>query len=377
MRRRLFLSNSAFVLGGAIATRNALLKQGSSEFTTVQQGPAWSFEPVVGDGKWIWREPPKTDRGYLEPRTYDVSIGIELKGVDSECEAMAATPVPVTHPEQRIDEVTIEKVGCDAVIRELAPGSGQLLLHAPNVAPGQIVKAIAHYKITMFKQYHGFNKEQFPSSQTVPMAIRSAAMGDSPGIQANASAVRKLALQIADGYEHPWEKAEAFVKWIRTSIRPQLGEYTSVLTAIQRKVGDCEEMSALFVAFCRASGIPARLVWVPNHNWAEFYLTDDQQKGHWIPVHPACYNWFGWTGAHELVIQKGDRIRVPELSSPCRLVMDWMRSNGRPKASYIASLKPLPPAEYGDAGPGTRTKDTKTGEWKITGKHEFDRVARR
>ena len=288
MRRRQFLIRSALLIGGAAATRSFLPKPRTSDFTSSLQGPpAWSFDPVVGDGKWIWREPPKNDRGYLEPRTYDVSIGVELKGVEGQCEAMASTPVPVAHPEQHIDEVTIEKCGCDAVIRELAPGAGQLLLHAPEIVPGQMVKAIAHFKITLFKQYQGFKKEMFPSSQTVPPAIRTAAMGDSPGIQTNASAVRKLAHQIADGYDHPWEKAEAFVKWIRTTIRPQLGEYTSVLTAIHRKVGDCEEMSALFVAFCRASGIPARLVWVPNHNWAEFYLTDDDQKGHWIPVHPA------------------------------------------------------------------------------------------
>ena len=142
-------------------------------------------------------------------------------------------------------------------------------------------------------------------------------MGDSPGIQANASTVRKLASELGKEHAHPWDKSQAFVKWIRENIRPQIGTYTSVVTAIQRKVGDCEEMSALFVAFCRSSGIPSRLVWVPNHNWAEFYLTDHEEKGHWIPVHPACYHWFGWTGAHELVIQKGDRVQVPEQSSPC------------------------------------------------------------
>lgn len=205
----------------------------------------------------------------------------------------------------------------------------------PVVGDGQVVKAIVHYKLLLFKQYHGFEQEQFPSQQIVPADIRKAALGDSPGIQVNAAGVRKLASQIAEGQSHPWEKAQAFVKWIRSTIRPQIGAYTSVLTAIQKKVGDCEEMSALFVAFCRASGIPARLVWVPNHNWAEFYLTDHEQKGHWIPAHPACCNWFGWTGAHELVIQKGDRVQTPEQSSPCRLVMDWMRSTGRPKAARL------------------------------------------
>ncbi len=381
MKRRQFLTNTvlantALAAGGAFATRSMFLQR-TSELTWFRQGPVWSFEPVVGDGKWIWREPPKTERGYLEPRSYDVSIGVELQGVENTCEAMATTPVPVSHPEQRVEQVSIEKIGCEAFIRELTPGAGQLVLHAPEIAAGRVVKAIAHYKITLFKQYQAYEQEQFPFTQKVPKDVQATSMGDSPGIQSKASAVRKLTGEIAKEHTHPWDKAQAFVKWIRSSIRPQLGTYTSVLTAIQKRVGDCEEMSALFVAFCRASGIPARLVWVPNHNWAEFYLTDYEGKGHWIPVHPACYNWFGWTGAHELVIQKGDRVQIPEQSNPSRLVMDWLRSTGRPKVNYIASLKPLPPTESGDAGPGERTKDIKTGEWRITGTHALDKYARR
>ena len=376
MQRRRFLTHSVLAAGGVVATSQFFSRPGS-HITSVQQGPISSFEPVVGDGRWIWREPPKTDRGYLEPRSYEVSIGVELQGRDNRCEAMAATPVPVSHPEQQVHEVVIEKIGCEAAIRELAPGAGQLVLHAKDIAPGQIVKAIAHYKMTLYKQYHAFDPEQFPVKQIVPGEIRSLAMGDSPGIQANASTVRRLASELSKEHPHPWDKAQAFVKWIRESIRPQVGTYTSVVTAIQKKVGDCEEMSALFVAFCRASGIPSRLVWVPNHNWAEFYLTDHEEKGQWIPVHPACYHWFGWTGAHELVIQKGDRVQVPEQSSPCRLLMDWTRSTGRPKTIFNASMKPIPSSESGDAGPGTRTKNTKTGEWQLTGQHAFDKFARR
>jgi hypothetical protein len=374
MQRRKFICSSVLASSGALVAASTWQPFSSD---SVHQGPVWSFEPVVGDGKWIWRDPPKTDRGYLEPRSFDVSIGIELRGTGSSCEAIASTPVPLNHPEQEVQEMSIERVGCNATLRELAPGAAQLVLHATNVEPGQVVKAVAHYKMTLLKQYHAFEQAQFPIEQEIPRSIRTLAMGDSPGIQANASAVKKLANEIAYGQSHPWDKAKLYVKWIRENIRPQMGAYTSVLSAIQRRVGDCEEMSALFVAFCRASEIPARLVWVPNHNWAEFYLTDHEGNGHWIPVHPACYHWFGWTGAHELVIQKGDRVSIPEQSRPSRLVMDWMRSNGKPKASYVASMKPIAPSESGDAGPGTRTKDVVTGEWRLTGKHEFDKVARR
>lgn len=375
-KRRSFLRHSLLASTGTAVLGSQLWKPSAGRDRS-ELGPVWSFDPVVGDGRWIWKEPPANDRGYLEPRTYSVRVGIELKAGSSPCEALASTPVPVEHPEQKIDDVTIETDGCEAALRDLAPGAGQLFVHAPEIGPGQIAKAVVNYTITLYKQYHAYAVEQFPTIQNVPMEIRALAVGDSPGIQSNAGNVRKLANEISKGLTHPWEKAESFVKWIRGNIHPKRGAYTSVLTAIKTRVGDCEEMSALFVAFCRASGIPARIVWVPNHNWAEFYLVDHDQQGHWIPVHPACYNWFGWTGVHELIIQKGDRIVVPEQSIPCRLMMDWLRANSSVKTTYVAEMHPTPSKEGEDPGPGGRVKDAKTGEWKLTGKHPMDRYARR
>ena len=341
-------------------------------------GPVHSIIPVVGDGKWIWNEPPEKVRGYLEPREYTLDIGIELTGVGNQSEAMAATPVPLNHPEQKVDEVTIEKVDCEATIRELAPGAGQLLLHAPSIQQGQTVKAIAHYKLTISKQYHAYNAEQFPAAQKIPVNVGNDALQDSPGIQTGAPTLKALAAEVSQGIKHPWDQALAFAKWVRANIQPRIGPYTSVAIAVEKRIGDCEEMSALFVALCRAVNIPARLVWVPNHNWSEFFLVDHEGNGHWIPVHTACYGWFGWTGVHELVIQKGDRVKVPEQRATFRLLEDWLRSTGRmPAANYVAELTPLAPKMGGDAGPGSRRKDTKTGEWKLTGSHQHDRYARK
>ena len=128
---------------------------------------------------------------------------------------------------------------------------------------------------------------------------------------------------------------------------------------------------------CRG-GIPARLVWVPDHNWAEFYLTDDKGVGHWIPAHTACYFWFGWTGAHELVLQKGDRLRMPDRGNRLfRLQEDWMQWSGRrPQVRYNAELSPLPATSGADPGPGARKKMS-NGEWKVVGKHPMDQYARR
>ncbi len=47
--------------------------------------------------------------------------------------------------------------------------------------------------------------------------------------------------------------------------------------------GDCEAMTSLFVALCRANKIPARVVWVTDHSYPEFYLVDEKQQGRWLP----------------------------------------------------------------------------------------------
>jgi hypothetical protein len=339
-------------------------------------GPAYSVTPVVGDGRWIWNKPPKDQTGYLEPRPYELEIGIELEGVGSNTPFMTTTPVPVEHPEQKIEEETVEMSGCQAQVRKLTDGAAQLFAKG-RLAKGQRARATARYKLTLFKQHHNFQRDQFPVKQEVPKNIRGLALQDSPGIQTRAAPVRELAKQLSEGKYHPWDKVTAFAKWVPRNIRPQLGSYTSVLAALKNKLGDCEEMSAVFVALCRAIDIPARLVWIPNHNWAEFYLVDKTGKGHWIPAHTACYFWFGWTGAHELVLQKGDRIDVPETRGKERLLGDWIRYMGRkPKVRYIGNLKPLPPSEDQDAGPGARSKN-EVGDWQIVGKHKLDRYMRR
>ena len=61
--------------------------------------------------------------------------------------------------------------------------------------------------------------------------------------------------------------------------------------AVQEGEGDCSEYSALFVAMCRAKGIPARVVTgyavivsetLPKHAWAEVYL----RNYGWVPFDP-------------------------------------------------------------------------------------------
>jgi hypothetical protein len=342
--------------------------------------PAYSVVPVVGDGKWIWKDPPAEGRGVLEPRRFRLRVGIEITARSLTAELFSSTPVPASFPEQTIDaERIITTGGAEAQFDSLSDSARRLVVTAGRLEKGATVSAVAEIDLTLYKQYFGFRREQFPERQVPPYPIRSAFLGDSPGIQTRIADVVERARALRAALTHPWDWAEAFADWVSRNISPRIGVYTSVTKALETRVGDCEEMAGVFVALCRASGVPARLVWVPNHVWSEFYLVDMQGVGHWIPVHTACYSWFGWTGAHELVLQKGDRLRVPGYGTLVRLQQDRTRALGsRPDVGYGAELTPLPPVDddQADPGPGARRK-MPSGEWAIVGEHPADRYLRR
>lgn len=382
MDRRSFLSGLA-ALASVPAVGRGCPSQQQTSF-----GPTWSVIPVVGDGKWIWTSPPKDQTGYLEPRAFELSIGVELTGEGDATNVNASTPVPIAHHEQKVESVRLETEGCEASVQQVGEGAAQLQLAAPQIARGQKIRALAHYKLTLLKQYFGYSIDQFPIAQPpAPGEIRKLYLQESPGIQTGSSQVKKLLTQLR-GQEklHPWKLVERAQSWINEHIRRQPGPFIGVINALERNAGDCEEMAGIIVALCRATNIPARLVWVPNHNWSEIYLTDHSGQGHWIPMHTGCYQWLGWTGVHELVIQKGDRVTPPHETRPQRLLGDWHQWSGRkPTAKFIAELAPVaPPADQAgesggsqpDAGPGARSKQPPTGEWKLVGNHPANRVHR-
>lgn len=372
MDRRQFLASTAV----ATLASPALLAGNDSLQSFTAPSPTYSVIPVVGDGKWVWTEPPE-ETGYLEPREFDLEVGVQMQGEGTASSIKATTVVPISQPGQVVKPGEIQTQGCKAAYRQLGREAAQLFIAADGVVRGQVIAAMAKMRIQIFKEHRGFEKSMFPAEQSFSRAMRTSFMVDSPGIQTRLSQVKKMAEEVGGQYDHPWDKATAFYEWVWKEITARRGPYTSVVAALRDRVGDCEEKAAVFCAFCRASGIPARLVWVPNHNWAEFYLTDVEGTGHWIPVHTSCYSWFGWTGAHEIILQKGDRIPVPEKRKDERLLADWMQWQGkRPEVQFFARLNPVPPEGSTDPGPGARNKDAK-GEWVPVGDYASEPFMRR
>ena len=265
---------------------------------------------------------------YGETLTQKYQAGIIVTATGGACRKLFGTAtVPRDWPEQKVrivDEdfsTTIRKTGyrmTDGVVK-------QLLIRIPYLVPGEEAKALVTFEV----QRRVILPPVDPSILTVPKKPPRNVkkfLGPSPLIQSRHPSIRSLAKSITADQDVGWAKAEAIFDYVRDNIEYKDGPIKGALRALRDKTGDCEELTSLIVALCRASRIPARTVWVPGHCYAEFYLEDDQRKGHWFPCDAAAdERIFGEIEDSRPILQKGDNFRVPEKKERQRYVGEFLR----------------------------------------------------
>ncbi len=75
--------------------------------------------------------------------------------------------------------------------------------------------------------------------------------------------------------------------------------------------------------------------------YAEFYLVDDDGKGHWFPCQPAGVRSFGSIDELAPILQKGDSYKNPEKKERLRFVTNYFNAAGRggqPDVRFISEL---------------------------------------
>jgi hypothetical protein len=110
-------------------------------------------------------------------------------------------------------------------------------------------------------------------------------------IQSDAPAIAKAAKQIVGDTRDAYAAACRIQGWVYGNVEKKgLAALSNALEVLKKKEGDCSEHAVLFVALCRAAGIPARHVvgigysssmgGFGYHAWGEVYV------GRWVAMDP-------------------------------------------------------------------------------------------
>ncbi|MBL9125598.1 MAG: transglutaminase domain-containing protein [Planctomycetaceae bacterium] len=275
-----------------------------------------------------------------EEHTEQYRVGMVITAKSGPCrEITGSIPFPVDWPEQHV-KVVSEDISAsvrEVAYRDLGTTVLQMFVHIPYLAAGEEAHAIVTLEVT--------RKRLLPpadtSSLVIPEKLDKATrvfLGASPGIeikQAKIKAVAKETLkQHADA--PAWQQVEALYDWVRSNVTYKAGKFKGAAAALKTKIGDCEDMTALFVALCRNIDVPARTVWVPGHCYPEFYLEDASGQGHWFPCQIAGERAFGEMPDSRPILQKGDNFQVPERSDRQRFVAEHLTgAGGKPSVKFV------------------------------------------
>lgn len=252
-----------------------------------------------------------------EPAVQRWQFGFTFAAPAGPCRKITACQsVPMDWPEQTVSIVEqAVSAGVKVDYHVIEGAAKQMVVTVPSLAAGETVEALITFECRRGYLLEPDHVERFtlPSPSAADAGVRRY-LSPSPYVESSHRAIRALAGEIDKPGGTAWQRVEAIYDWVRDNIRfvdNQGQEPVGTLTTLERKHGDCDEMSCLFIALCRASGIAARLVQVPGHVYAEFYLKDAQGNGCWFPCQLSGTRAFGHMPEHRPVLQKGDNLSSP------------------------------------------------------------------
>ncbi len=292
-------------------------------------------------------EPPSDGIQLSAPRTMDMRFGMTFYANTNYCSDMHATiAFPLDWPEQKVTLKSVDIPQNAAweyrdLPAKVPPTARQIVMQIASMAPNAQLDMV--FEVEIEKSF--INPPEDPTQFVIPKKVPKEMnwyLGNSPMIETNASEVKKIVREIRDAKpENAWLHVEMICDWVQKNIVYRNGPIRRTTDALRDKSGDCEEMTGIFVALCRASNVPARCVWIPDHCYPEFYLEDAQGRGHWFPCQVAGDKQFGQMHEYRPILQKGDRFIVPEKQGPQHYVSEFFTCQKRPVGSTDPSIETI------------------------------------
>ncbi len=276
----------------------------------------------------VMSQQPETRQVVEVTQNWHFGVRVEAKaGAVAGIEVRLPFPAPWPEQDVRLLQINRSDTVSKVTFEDLGDGARQMVVTIARLRQGESATAVAEVEIKRRiieapRKIDAWRVPHRRSSRLKPY------LSPSPYIESRHRTIRKTAAEIVSAAPPTgWRKVEAIYDWVRRQVRYEFDpKIRSSLEALQSGKGDCEELTSLFIALCRAEGIPARSVWVPGHCYPEFYLKNEQGEGRWFPCQAAGTRLFGEMIEWRPILQKGDRFKVPGKKGYQRYVAESLKA---------------------------------------------------
>ncbi|MEM9645719.1 MAG: transglutaminase domain-containing protein [Planctomycetota bacterium] len=309
-RRQLFQDTTALAAASvaAVTWRRPLLAQ---DRTTRARGQTSSRS---SRGRGSSDDDYESRVSFVDEQTQRWRVGLKLQARSSLQNVLATFPIPVDWPEQsvRLVNKSLSSAVTGWKTRVAPGGTTQVVLVMPRVAASTQADALFEFDVKKSRIVGPTEVDDLVIPKKVSREL-SQYLGTSPEIDTTHRFIRDAYKEVAaEQHDNAWELVRSLYIYVREKVRYVNGSIAKASQALRSGQGDCEEMTSLVIALCRNAKIPARMVWIPNHCYPEFYLEDARGNGHWFPCQAAGSEQFGSMEEYKPILQKGDRFKVPE-----------------------------------------------------------------
>jgi len=291
-----------------------------------------------------------------EARTQKWEFGVSVRAVGGPCAGLFGTfPVPLDWPEQQV-KVIGEQISPSVQRHSYRAGDGlkQMVFEVPQLPANGLAECFITFEITKQAQLPPRDTANLIIPKDPPRDVKKF-LNPSPLIEVSNAKVRSLARELPEGKETAWQQVQAILDGVREKVKFEpdpKNVFKGAIGALRDGKADREDLTATFVAVCRAAKIPARIVWAMDFCYAEFYLeekenADDKEaaddrtgkakkgpkekkepKGAWYPCVVHQQTELGACHDFRPIIEKGDNFKVPEDKAVQRFVKEFLTGKG-------------------------------------------------
>ncbi len=229
--------------------------------------------------------------------------------------------IPKSLPNQDIEKIKFNPQPND--IAKDKWGQKIAIFSTKNVPPNtRVIKTMTVYA-SIYEVYYNIYPEQVGTKKDIPKQIKEKYLQDEDKYKINSPIIQSAVKEAIGNEQNLYWIARDIFDYVREKLHyERSGGWDIAPTVLRRGSGSCSEYSFVYIAMCRAAGIPARFAGsvvmraersnydYVFHRWVEIYLPPYG----WIPVDPsggdrkypaAQAEFFGHLYPHYLITTQG------------------------------------------------------------------------